>query len=153
FPDGHGFDWTLKDVLASEALAVVPWGFGKWWFGRGRLLGAALDGFDPGRVFLGDNSGRPRGLLRPALFAHGRALGLRILPGTDPLPFSHEAGKAGGFGFVLEGSLDMERPAASIRARARALAAQPRTYGRLETWGRFARHQVAMQMRKRRRAP
>ena len=152
FPDGHGFAWTLKDVLASEALAVVPWGFGKWWFGRGRLLSAALDGFDPGRVFLSDNSGRPRGFLRPALFAHGRALGLRVLPGTDPLPFAHEAGKAGGFGFVLEGALDMERPAEAIRAGARALADQPRAYGRLETWGRFARHQVAMQARKRRRA-
>ena len=36
FEAGRTFPDTLRSVLESDALAVVPWGFGKWWGRRGR---------------------------------------------------------------------------------------------------------------------
>lgn len=149
FPDGRALRETLEAVLAADALAVLPWGFGKWWLGRGRLMADLVATVDPRRVFLGDNSGRPGLLPGPRLFAQARARDIQVLPGTDPLPFASEAGKAGAFGFVLEGGLDPARPAAALKELLRSQRERPRPYGRLETPWRFLDHQVRMQLRKR----
>jgi len=72
-----------------------------------------------------------------------------VLPGTDPLPFKSEQTKAGRYGFLLDGAMDRDRPAAAIRDLLREQTAQPRAFGRLESLGRFLRNQVGMQIRKR----
>src|SRR5215210_9035225 len=41
-PSDQGLDQTIAGVRQSGAIAVIPWGFGKWWFGRGRMLAAVL---------------------------------------------------------------------------------------------------------------
>lgn len=152
FPDGRPLRETLEAVLGTGALAVLPWGFGKWWLGRGRLMADVLATVDPMHVFLGDNSGRPGLLPGPRLFTQARARAIRVLPGTDPLPFASEASKAGAFGFVLDAGLDPTRPAAALKEKLRSQSQQPRTFGRLETPWRFIDHQVRMQLRKRLRA-
>lgn len=149
FPDGLAIGPTLDAVLESGALAVLPWGFSKWWFGRGALMRELVSSIDPARVCLGDNSGRPRLIPGPRLFRLAQARNIRILPGTDPLPFPSEAAKVGRFGFLLEGEVDRRRPAASVKTLTREQAAQPVVYGRLEAPGRFCRNQVMMQVRKR----
>lgn len=148
-PDRMSLRETLSAVAEQEAVAVIPWGFGKWWFGRGRIMAELLGDADASGIYLGDNSGRPGFLPGPRLFDQARAREILILPGTDPLPFPGEAGQAGSFGFVLPGRLDPSRPTASLLQAVRAQTTQPATYGRLEGLVRFCRHQVAMQLRKR----
>ena len=147
-PDGLEIGPTLEAVQESGGLAVLPWGFGKWWFARGALLEAQLRTIDPAGVFLGDNGGRPGLFPSPGLFRLARERGMRILPGTDTLPLPHEAARAGRYGFVLEGAVERRQAAGCVRALARGLAAQPRVYGRLEGLGAFCRNQVMLRLRK-----
>ena len=149
FADRQTLQATLDAVRRTDTVAVVPWGFGKWWFRRGAILSRAMEDFDPAWIYLGDNAGRPGALPTPGLLQAGQARDLKVLPGTDPLPFASEAAKAGAYGLVLDGALDRVRPAESFKSLLQAQSLQPRTYGRLERLGRFCRNQVLMQIRKR----
>jgi hypothetical protein len=149
FPTDLTLPQALDAVLDSPALAVLPWGFGKWWSRRGRIIEAALERGGAGRLFLGDNSGRPLLYPTPRIFGDAAARRIWNLPGTDPLPFASEQARAGTLGFVLACTIDEERPAAAIRAAVRALNKQPRIFGGLESLARFARNQVKMQIQKR----
>lgn len=147
-PDGRAIRPTLDAVLDSGAIAVLPWGFGKWWFGRGVLMAEVVRSLDPTQVFLGDNGGRPQVSPRPRLFRLAESRHIKILPGTDPLPFPSEAAKAGGYGFVLEGRVARDRPGASLKDLLRRQKTQPALYGRLEGLGRFCRNQILMRVRR-----
>jgi hypothetical protein len=134
---------------AAGGLAVLPWGFGKWWGRRGRILDRFLATATPGTVFLGDNGGRFAGAGAPAQFALARRRCIPILPGSDPLPLPGDAHRAGSYGFALDGPLDSTRPAAALKARLLAMRDQPRGFGRLQPLWRFLANQVGMQWRKR----
>ncbi len=151
FEDGLPLKEVIGRVLASDALCVVPWGFGKWSGRRGAVVRGLLDSGLADRIFLGDNGGRLSLGPRPKLFKVAGTRGVRILPGTDPLPFAHQVTKAGRYGFVLKGSLEERAPAGCIKVLLRQGAAQPRVFGRLESVARFIRCQVAMQLQKRRK--
>lgn len=145
-PDGLPLDETLRRVRESGALPVLPWGFGKWSGRRGALVVATL-ARPGGELYLGDNSNRLQLAGMPRLLREAGQRGVLVLPGTDPLPFPSHAGRAGSFGFVLEGALDPLRPAADLLRRVRTLREQPRTYGRGETLPRFLRDQASLQLR------
>lgn len=140
-PDGLPLGEVLEKVRESGALPVLPWGFGKWWGRRGALVAGSLG---HGELFLGDNAGRHGPT--PALFRRARKLGVRVLPGSDPLPFSRHAGLAGSYGFVLPHAVDTDRPAATLLRRIRE-SGQPRAFGRRAGLPRFLRDQVGMQLR------
>jgi hypothetical protein len=117
----------LGRVLAAGAVAVLPWGVGKWLGVRGRRVAAlAADPELRGhpRFFMGDIAGRCRPWPAPAVFA-----ATRVMPGSDILPVPGAEGRLAGYGFRVGGTLDPERPAASLLA---ALAAA----GPIEPWGR-----------------
>jgi hypothetical protein len=147
FEDGLSVLETLKQVRASGGLAVVPWGFGKWWGRRGTLL---TDVLESGELdALGDNGGRPRILSEPRQFSMARSKGLPILPGSDPLPFPGQERRVGSFGFVLEGMLSARTPARDLR---RLLSARTRSvwrFGSLQRIGPFLSAQLRMQLRNR----
>ena len=151
--DGSPLQVTIDQVRKSGAVAILPWGFGKWWFGRGRILGDWLLTDGGAGTFLGDNAGRPGFMPAPSQFDVGRTRNMFVLPGSDPLPFESEAGKAGSYGFVLRGEVRGDRPMAGLKACLEALDRQPATFGRLESAARFCRNQVLMQLAKQRRRP
>ena len=105
-PGGETAEVVVRQGLDVGALVVLPWGFGKWWGARGRMIRRLLRENDPARLFLGDTSNRLAGSGEPALFREGRRLGYRVLPGTDPFPFQRQERRAGGYGFLLGGALD-----------------------------------------------
>jgi hypothetical protein len=100
--DGRALDEALAEVRASDSLAVLPWGFGKWCGRRGRivrrLLGAST--FSD-HLFVGDNGGRLGAWREPQMFSLARHQGLRTLPGTDVFPFSDEIRRLGTFGCAV----------------------------------------------------
>ncbi len=150
FEDGEPLVDSLQQATQAGAVCVIPWGFGKWMGRRGRVLEGLLADADLPPFHLGDNSGRPWFWPRPAPFSRGGSRARRVLPGSDPLPFTAEFWRAGSFGFHLPVSSE---PAAPMQALAQALQAPAATlhaYGRQEGAVRFVRNQVAMQFRKRR---
>ena len=145
--DGRPIREVLGDIAETAAIPVLPWGFGKWWLRRGAVVREILESDRAGSVFVGDNGGRPWLFPRPRLFRTAEAMGIPILPGTDPLPLARQAGKAGRYGFVLSGDFDANRPAESIRRYLAAPDVAVSPYGRRETLTGFARAQIALRHR------
>jgi hypothetical protein len=146
--DGGSIADTIDRVADAGGLPTIPWGFGKWTGDRGRLVRETVDRARPGRLFLGDNGGRPVVMARPALFARAESRGIPVLPGTDPLPVAGQADRVGSYGFVLPDGLRGDRPAARLRDVLRELRGSPLPFGRLESLPRFLRFQVAVQLRR-----
>ncbi|MCP4117318.1 MAG: hypothetical protein GY737_18370 [Desulfobacteraceae bacterium] len=137
----------IHGVNASGAIPVIPWGFGKWTGKRGRIVNGLIDGGP--HFFLGDNSGRSRWLPYPSQFTRGLKRGIRILPGSDPLPFVSECHRGGCFGFAIDGTLCPDRPADDLKRMLSDPGISCRSYGRLESGCRFVKHQLGMQILKR----
>ena len=154
FADGQALASAVAAVRAAGGLAVLPWGFGKWWGRRGAVVEDFLARATPGSLFLGDNGGRLQGASPPAAFGTAAAKGIPVLPGSDPLPLAAEAETAAGrYGFVLEAVVDADHPAAGLVAHLEALREQPPSFGTRQSLLAFVSRQLAMQWRKRRRAP
>jgi hypothetical protein len=145
-------DLPLKEVIQTVrkkgAIPVIPWGFGKWMGRRGRLLKNTLEEAKNSELFLGDNGGRPSILPRPSYFRLAESRGIRILPGSDPLPFSSEVRKVGSFGFSVMGHISYEKPATDLKNILLDRTTNPVAYGRPETFYRFLRNQVKNRFRK-----
>jgi hypothetical protein len=146
-PDGAPLRSTLAAVAMTDALAVVPWGFGKWMGRRGRHVAELFAERGAAPLYAGDNGGRPQGFGRPNLLAFAETHGNLVLPGTDPLPFPGEIRKPGRYGFVAELELDRARPFATLRRWLQAQERSPRTYGRLERPWTFLDRQMWLHWR------
>jgi hypothetical protein len=147
-PDGLPLSEALTRGRGDGTICVIPWGFGKWWFGRGRRVTGLLD--EPGaqEVALGDNGNRPLLFPEPTLIRRARSEGRLVLPGSDPLPFPSHARRAGSWGLLLAGSPDPARP---IHALIEALAAPPSNppvVGKQRGPIGFVVDQVRMQLRR-----
>jgi hypothetical protein len=152
-PPHRSLDDTIAGVRDSGAIAVIPWGFGKWWFRRRRMLAAALASAPATGLFVGDNAGRARLIPRSTLFQLAASRGIYNLPGSDPLPLRWEIRKPGSLGCVLEGPLDLSRPTESLIRILRGLRAQPPLFGGLDSLAGFVRSQVGLRLRRRPMAP
>ncbi len=148
-PDGLPAAETLDRVDAADAIAVLPWGVGKWLGRRGRLADTLLDRTPTAELALGDNSGRPWFFPYPAQFEAATTSGRRILPGTDPLPFRGEEARVGTVGSVLHASISASEPASSLKSLLRDLSVRVEPYMKTERLLPFVRNQLGMQMRKR----
>jgi len=148
FSDGGSMTDTIAAVRQNGGVALVPWGFGKWTFARGQRIAALLttDGDPP---LLGDNGGRPALSWTPRYLRHGARRGIPVLPGSDPLPFADQGKRVGRVGVVMDAPLDLNRPAASVRAWLMSLNGQPVRFGTGVGIAAFVRDQLRMQWRKR----
>ncbi|WP_428929740.1 hypothetical protein [Marinibacterium sp. SX1] len=148
--DGQPLGRVIDAVVAAGALAVLPWGVGKWTGRRGALIDALIaERAGAHDLFLADSGVRPAFAPRPARLARAEEAGWRVLAGTDPLPLPGEEAKPGRYGVLLDVDPGSDRPFERIAAALRALTVSPPTYGRLESGPRFLHRQVAMQRRKR----
>ncbi len=149
--DGDTLEDSIQNTINADAVPVIPWGAGKWLGRRGEILGEYLKGSHEQCLFLGDNGGRPVFWSRPSHFSLAENRGIRILPGSDPLPFEHECRKAGNYGFSIRDSISLDYPARDIKALLREPSTCINTYGQLERLLPFFRNQILMQMLKRKR--
>ncbi len=151
-PDGEPVRKTLGAVSEADGIPVIPWGFGKWSGKRGRILKELLVEQNLFGFSLGDNSGRPHLLRPPQAFKYAWQNGIKVLPGTDPLPFPSQQYRAGSYGFWIERPVSGDTPAADLRAMLDEVDVHP--YGHGEDLVSFALNQIAMQVSKRlRRSP
>lgn len=141
--DGLGFDESLRRACEAALLVAIPWGFGKWWFRRGRIVRQGVSGRS---VLLADNGNRPGWLPKPALLKKQAERGKPALSGTDPLPFPSHEPRAGSFGSVLQLPFDEARPFSSVTEAVLARAAT-RPFGRRRGTLPFLADQVRLQVR------
>lgn len=152
FADGRPIREVLREADALGVPRVIPWGPGKWFFSRGRLLQELVAEFRKPTLFLGDEGGRPVFWGYPQHFTQAARLGVRDLPGTDPLPFPHDVRKVGRMGFRIAIELDRARPGSSLLQALTETRAPLERFATLEPPLRFVRNQIGMQLRKRLRA-
>jgi hypothetical protein len=102
-------------------------------------------------LYSGDNGGRLALSTRPRLLRFGERAGLKILPGTDPLPFAGQEARVGAYGMLIPGWESGDRPLERLVARLAELSHSPQEFGGLTGMTSFVKLQIAMQLRKRRR--
>lgn len=116
-PSGLPLTEVVERIRGAGGLAILAWGVGKWLGRRGRVLNDLISR-EAGRpdVMLADNAGRPRLWRRVPQFATAAERGMRILAGTDPLPFAGEERRVGSYGFrVTVRPAAGEAPAAALQ--------------------------------------
>jgi len=145
FPDGESLADTVAAVTASGALVALPWGFGKWWGDRGRLVDQTLRSAGARRLSVGDNGGRLALLAPPARITEFAREGFRVIPGTDPFPFARDYRRAGGFGFFAGVAAEETAPWGTLRAWLEALTESPPSFGKACGPIRFVANQVGIQ--------
>ena len=143
--DGLPIVDVVRSVSEAGAIPVLPWGFGKWLGSRRNVMTNVMTEFSGGQLYLGDNSGRPSILPEPPEFALAKEFGMRVLPGSDPLPFESEYDRAGSFGFFIENVDDCNGVWAGLCTMLQKGEGNLHSYGSLESPLRFVRNQVAMQ--------
>lgn len=147
---GLSLDDTINRVHQAGAIAVLPWGYGKWSGARVRLIGELAAKPPPfAGIFLADSGVRRAESTRPAVFEQAENAGWSVIAGSDPLPFAVHEQAAGRFGFILNDPVDLARPFASLAAQFLGLTSSPKTFGRLEGTRDFLNLHFRMQLRKR----
>ena len=87
----------------------------------------------------------------PGLLRLGESRGRFALAGSDPLPLQYQAQRLASYGSLLPGSVDIDAPALWIKSTLRELTASPKTFGGCRRLPGFARDQMLLRLRKRRR--
>lgn len=149
FKDNHAMRETINRVRDAGGLPVIPWGFGKWIGARGKVIDQLIRDVGREDLYIGDNGGRPRFLKEPKQFDASKRKGLKILRGSDPLPFAREYHRAGSYGFYFGGELSKDIPAEDLKQRLADPFFKFYTYGNPENFGPFIRNQLLMQLKKR----
>ena len=144
--DGASVETTLKMTVEGGGLAVLPWGFAKWWGRRGKVVRRIVAAARPGQLFLGDNGNRPWLAPRPAFFREAEARGVGVLPGSDPLPFPTHLRNVGRYGFVLQANLDSTSPAEELKRILRQGVIVRSTIGGREGPVRFLGDQIRLRL-------
>ena len=146
FLDGQPFAAALDAVIESGALAVLPWGFGKWSGRRGQRVLSAARAVGPRKLLLGDSGGRwgPAGV--PSIIRVLTGEGFRVLPGTDPLVVRSDFRRTGRFGFLCDAALNLDCPWRSLRSWIDSRSNSPAGYGRACGVLEFAGNQLAMRL-------
>jgi hypothetical protein len=138
-PDGLGAHGVLCRLRNSDALAVLPWGVGKWLGKRGHLVDELIAEAPSGQLFLGDNGGRPAWWSVPQFSKK-----IRVLAGSDPLPLAGATAEIGHFGSRVTGALDESRPVEHLKQLLRDPHTRISTYGRLAPSLRFFSDQARL---------
>lgn len=158
----YGLDSPLPDDLPAAtitemaldkgALVILPWGFGKWWFGRGQkiesMISSGTHQTGVNRFYVGDNGGRWRNSKVPSQIRSAATRNIWNLPGSDPLPYSSEVERVGGMGAVIRGNFSAEKPLQTIQAALSSTDTTPDLYGHGASISKVVKLQLAMQIRK-----
>ncbi len=113
--DGLPIENIVKRRLDKQTITVLAWGVGKWFFKRGKIIKDIIEKCHSPYLFIGDSSSRPSIWPIPKLYALAKKYDVRIIRGSDPLPFSEESGRVATYGFIIRGDFQVDKPAESFR--------------------------------------
>lgn len=148
FDAGHTLGSAVQAILDEGGVPVVPWGFGKWTFGRRRTLENLFGREEMAqRVFLADAGCRPQGLGRPRPLARAAERGLRVLAGSDPFPFRDHETRVASYGSLLPDDIDWQGPCRWLRDRLQELPNSPAIFGSGSSLRFFLRDQIRIRRR------
>ncbi len=105
---------VIERLIGRKEIAVLAWGVGKWFFKRGDIIKDIIERYHSPYLFIGDNSARPSCWPKPKLFKLAEKNNIKILRGTDPLPFVECQSRVGTYGFIIEGDFQTNSPAESL---------------------------------------
>ncbi len=145
--DGKPLVDTIQIISEKGGLAVIPWGAGKWFGTRGKVLRQLLIGEDRG-FLLGDNGGRPTWWPTPKLLQFARKDGIGILSGSDPLPLPSEAQRVGSFGSVIHCDLTDESPVIYLKNTLRKELPNISPFGKFLATFNFLKNQLQLRLDK-----
>lgn len=140
FESGLSLKKTIGQIVDQGAMAVIPWGVGKWLGKRGKFLTELILNNRGSNLFLGDNGGRPLFWSGISQFKLADERGIKILRGTDPLPMQQEVRRPGNFGFMISERLNHERPCFHLKQLLTDSRVDLINYGKLENSFRFLRN-------------
>lgn len=143
FPDGASLATTVDAIRASGGLPMVPWRMWQWRGEPGKMLSKFLLSQTSQEFFLGDNFRRPGFLLYPEQFIQAEQQGVRILPGSDPLPIRSEYWRPGSAGFSIPAQVSERTPAQDLKHLLQDLTVRIRPYHTPETLFRFTKNFLA----------
>jgi hypothetical protein len=146
--DGLPMDTVLQRIMDNNDMAVLAWGFGKWFFNRGKIIQQVIQKYRSPGFFVGDNSGRPVFWPVPPQFSRARTLNIPILNGSDPLPFPGEEDKPGSYGFSVTGPFDGDEPAGSLWKILLSPETVIESFGRRDSAAAFLKRQIKIRLRK-----
>jgi hypothetical protein len=145
--DGEPVHQLLRGIAESRGIAILPWGFGKWWGSRGRIVQNLIKQSTKDHFFIGDNGGRLRLTPRPPLFRRAEQMGLIVLPGSDPLAIPNHVHRAGSYGFLLSCEAGITAPGTGALVESiRRLRKSPVSFGGLSSWWFAVRSQIALRL-------
>jgi len=147
--DGLLIEDTISSVLSLGGIPVLPWGFGKWFGNRGKKIEELIKK-NISHLFLGDNGGRSSLLPFPNQFKAAKKNGMKILPGSDPLPFFDEVKRPMSYGFIFNTNMNESNPWESIKKTLLDTNLKIENFGSLTAPVSFIKTQIAMQFKKRR---
>jgi hypothetical protein len=149
FADGTPMVRLLESIKKAGGIPVIPWGFGKWIGSRSNLLRTLITNTEEHNFLLGDNGGRPFLLPAPNMFRLAEKKGIKILPGSDPLPIVSEQKRVGSFGFSFYGTISKNQPAQDLKRFILDPMNQYQTFGKLENPIQFLWNQLALRLKRR----
>ena len=141
----------IQNVMNHEGIPALPWGVGKWFGKRGRIVAQLMNEYRE-KVLLSDNGGRPIFWPTPLLLRKALDSEILVVRGSDPLPIPSGQRKPGSFGSIISAEFCPSTPAYSMKNAFRGLSQQPAFYGTLENPLRFFQNQFLMQIRKKKRS-
>jgi len=139
---------TVKRVNEIGAIPILPWGVGKWFGKRGKVLNSFIEKNYSTNFFLGDNSGRSVLFKAPAKFKFSSRNKKIVLRGSDPLAIKLQEKKAGSFGFYFVSEIDLCNPFKDVKKMIYNLKSEPDNYGKLENIFDFFKNQIMLRLSK-----
>jgi hypothetical protein len=113
--NGLSAEETLQAIRAQNAVPVLSWSPGKWFFGRGKRIQTLIETHPDGSFLIGDTGLRPTFWPLPRLMKMASRRGYTIIGGSDPLPLAGEECWIGTYGMTVTAEFDREKPAESLR--------------------------------------
>lgn len=145
-PDGLTIEQAIAAVHKQNGIAVLPWGAGKWLGGRGKIITRLVEGAQQGKLFVGDNGGRPVFWSAPNQFSMAAAKNIALLPGSDPLPLAGEEERVASYGAKVDGLLSESTPAADFRELICRHDAKIEPFGKRLGPVRFFKTQISLRL-------
>jgi len=106
---------TLQAIRSQNAVPVLSWSPGKWFFGRGKRIRNLIETQPVGSFLIGDTGLRPTFWPLPRLMKLASRRGYAIIGGSDPLPMPGEERWIGTYGMTVTTPFDPGKPAESLR--------------------------------------